>query len=371
METFQVWERDFSWSSIPTKELLAELSRRADTQHGSQHDPRQDEQPQCAGSETRGSYDTGIHVFALVLILILSTLACAFPLFSRRFSTGRKQRYIIFLFQHFGTGVLLATAFVHLLPTAFTSLTDPCLPWIFSKGYRPLAGLIAMVSALVVVALESYLTTRGAGHSHSHHRQIWDSDGDGSDNGVGAGLHPDGQRFGTRPPSIHCPVDIMLGDMETQGLVAGVSPLPESWSPETTQPANGKGSFGDLHDNDSESYTGQAVRESLDLELELDELNPNQNGSPHHSQEARQLTKRSSSNPTDPSVPHVPHQEEQKRLLLQCLLLEAGILFHSVFIGMALSVATGPTFAVFLIAITFHQSFEGLALGSRIAAIQF
>ncbi|KAJ3491329.1 hypothetical protein NLG97_g5609 [Lecanicillium saksenae] len=57
--------------------------------------------------------------------------------------------------------------------------------------------------------------------------------------------------------------------------------------------------------------------------------------------------------------------------MLQCMLLEAGILFHSVFIGMALSVATGPAFVVFLIAVSFHQSFEGLALGSRIAAIQF
>jgi zinc transporter ZupT len=57
--------------------------------------------------------------------------------------------------------------------------------------------------------------------------------------------------------------------------------------------------------------------------------------------------------------------------MLQCLLLEAGILFHSVFIGMAISVATGPAFVVFLVAISFHQSFEGMALGSRIAAIQF
>jgi zinc transporter ZupT len=38
---------------------------------------------------------------------------------------------------------------------------------------------------------------------------------------------------------------------------------------------------------------------------------------------------------------------------------------------MAVSVATGPPFVVFLIAIAFHQSFEGLALGSRIAAINF
>ena len=58
-----------------------------------------------------------------------------------------------------------------------------------------------------------------------------------------------------------------------------------------------------------------------------------------------------------------------KRMILQCMLLEAGILFHSIFIGMALSVATGAAFIVLLIAISFHQTFEGLALGSRIAAI--
>jgi zinc transporter 1/2/3 len=60
----------------------------------------------------------------------------------------------------------------------------------------------------------------------------------------------------------------------------------------------------------------------------------------------------------------------QQKNLLQVMLLEAGILFHSVFIGMALSVATGSNFVVLLIAITFHQTFEGLALGSRIAGLK-
>ncbi|KAI0998177.1 hypothetical protein K3495_g10015 [Podosphaera aphanis] len=61
----------------------------------------------------------------------------------------------------------------------------------------------------------------------------------------------------------------------------------------------------------------------------------------------------------------------QKRMMIQCFMLEAAIIFHSIFIGMAISVATGPPFIVLLIAIGFHQVFEGLALGSRIAAIQF
>jgi zinc transporter ZupT len=64
----------------------------------------------------------------------------------------------------------------------------------------------------------------------------------------------------------------------------------------------------------------------------------------------------------------VPLQNPQRQLL-QCLLLEAGILFHSIFIGMALSVATGTSFIVLLVAISFHQTFEGFALGSRIASL--
>ena len=47
--------------------------------------------------------------------------------------------------------------------------------------------------------------------------------------------------------------------------------------------------------------------------------------------------------------------QQQHKDLLQVALLEAGILFHSVFIGMALSVATGANFIVLLIAISFHR----------------
>lgn len=327
-----------AWSNVPTRLLLAELSRRDDAR------------PEC-GSGKRGSYDTAIHVFALFLILTLSCLACAFPLLSRHHSSGRRQRHIIFLCQHFGTGVLIATAFVHLLPTAFVSLTDPCLPPFFSQAYRPLAGFIAMIFALLVVAVESYLTTRGAGHSHSH-QHLWDSDEEEED----TAKLVQGESFAAKRGSGHRPADITMGDMETEGLVRGVSPLPGS-TPVTAGGTNGMSQTRNgqannpYDDNDSD-------RESLSLDLNLHELQP---------ASTRRIPPSLSRRNTD--LP--PNADEQKRLLLQCLLLEAGILFHSVFIGIALSVATGPTFVVFLIAIAFHQSFEGLALGSRIAAIQF
>lgn len=62
-------------------------------------------------------------------------------------------------------------------------------------------------------------------------------------------------------------------------------------------------------------------------------------------------------------------EQQRKKLTMQCVLLECGILFHSIFIGLALAVSVGSEQVILLIAIAFHQTFEGLALGSRIAAV--
>jgi len=47
-------------------------------------------------------------------------------------------------------------------------------------------------------------------------------------------------------------------------------------------------------------------------------------------------------------------------------ILEFGVIFHSIFIGLTLAV-TGDEFNVLYIVLVFHQTFEGLGLGSRLA----
>jgi zinc transporter 1/2/3 len=204
-----------------------------------------------------------------------------------------------------------------------------------------------MFSALVVVGLEMFLTTRGAGHSHSHG---WDAVA-AEENPESTGLAKQQKRSGGRLGKLglnHRPKDIALEDMDSaEGLVAGVSPLPVS-TPDAMQPNS---HYHDQNEND-------------DSDLDLDELDPTTESfqPPENNLEATNGHEIHS---------NLSPEEQQKRQILQCLLLEAGILFHSIFIGMAVSVATGPPFVVFLVAIAFHQSFEGLALGSRIAAINF
>lgn len=80
---------------------------------------------------------------------------------------------------------------------------------------------------------------------------------------------------------------------------------------------------------------------------------------PQTKEESNQYVTPSSGNKTTAAL---IEKQNHKKALLQCLLLEMGILFHSVFIGMALSVAVGNDFIVLLIAITFHRKSPYLRL---------
>lgn len=51
-------------------------------------------------------------------------------------------------------------------------------------------------------------------------------------------------------------------------------------------------------------------------------------------------------------------------------ILEFGVIFHSVFIGLTLAVS-GDEFVILYIVLSFHQSFEGLGLGSRLAVAEW
>ncbi|KAL8945909.1 MAG: hypothetical protein Q9222_007619 [Ikaeria aurantiellina] len=208
-----------------------------------------------------------------------------------------------------------------------------------------MAGVIAMASVIVVVTIEMFFATRGAGHSHASEysavptlesRQNLMSNGH---------ARPPAQRSQSMRPF-------------RQTDIGGIPSIPRQPS---ERPAPGKppsllledtpqldrSSHRSFHDNDHDP-------EANDSDLDLDELDPHT---------ARTLNIDAASAPPTPANP--------QKLLLQCLLLEAGILFHSIFIGLALSLAVGTSFIVLLVAISFHQTFEGLALGSRIAALPF
>lgn len=334
---------------------------------------------------------------------MLSTLACSFPIIARRFPNLPIPHRFLFLSRHFGTGVLIATAFVHLLPTAFVSLTDPCLPDFWNKGYPAMAGLIAMVAVFVVVCIEMFFATRGAGHSHgSEWDQIPDDDDDDEqqENQRPRGLGLRGGRSGplSVPLSEYKDSPIPLHDVEAppepdgRGDGNGHVASPRRRGQARGQGRGQRSSQAEAAAEGDDDDDSHSISSSSSLGSDLDALDPI-SGSITVSESAH-LSKGAGSSYSklsrlDPSPSHghghaiahshdpshdqddggAPSDRDPKTLLLQCLLLEAGILFHSIFIGLAVSVATGPAFLVLLTAISFHQTFEGFALGSRIAAL--
>ncbi|EED16003.1 ZIP family zinc transporter, putative [Talaromyces stipitatus ATCC 10500] len=305
---------------IPIQALKSELARRIDSRApGGQADGS------TCGSDKAGYYNTPAHVFALFLILILSTLACSFPILARRFPGLPIPRHFLFFSRHFGTGVLIATAFVHLLPTAFNSLLNSCLPPFWTSGYPAMAGFIAMLSVFLVVTVEMFFASQGAAHVH----------GKDYDELIGGVSAKEGRK---EHKQIGREEYIQLSNQDQAG-----ESLIQSPTNSTGQSAASASNNEDLDMEELGSYVD-------------DETTPNQRPNPR-TKHARQ------------GSTSITQLQNPQRQLLQCLLLEAGILFHSIFIGMALSVATGTSFIVLLVAISFHQTFEGFALGSRIASL--
>ncbi|KAI0009183.1 Zinc/iron permease [Xylariaceae sp. FL0662B] len=250
---------------------------------------------QSGGAEI-GGYNQSLRIGAVFIILAVSSIACGFPIMAARCPGMRMPADFFFTVRHFGTGVLIATAFVHLLPTAFTLLGDPCLSDFWTEKYQAMPGAIALAGIFIVTVVEML-------------------------------LHP---ARSMPPESTRAESPVINARRPLQGREGSIS---RSLSNIGERPQ-----FRATH-GDEESKQGNRGADTSGWMSRASTLTPEQK-----------------------------HRKE----IMHCLLLEMGILFHSVFIGMALSVTIGGSeFVILLIAITFHQTFEGLALGARIAAIDW
>jgi len=141
--------------------LAAQLARRAGDSLG---------RPACESPNDVAEYNFPLHIGAVFIILAVSGSACAFPLLVIKAPRLRIPPTFLFVVRHFGTGVLLATAFVHLLPTAFLSLTDPCLPAFWNEKYPAMAGALALAAVFLIAIIEMVFSPAGKnGCAMPHH----------------------------------------------------------------------------------------------------------------------------------------------------------------------------------------------------------
>lgn len=317
--------------------------------------------PVCGSEEDGAAYDFPLHVAAVFIVFFASIGGCGFPVLAKKVKWMKIPPKIFFFCKHFGTGVLIATAFVHLLPTAFASLTDPCLPDLFIEKYPAMPGVIMMGSLFVLFCVEMWLNAKTGGHTHG--------------SATGQEFSGEGAAPGIRQ-AISNPIR-RTNSYDSQMTMAMRGDEKKGWH-ENTYPA------------DNFPFPKETSKEELEAQSEMppwfivfyeqyirqrDEMvgmiNRSMPALPGYSSpQAQQSSAQDVSYFEDDVEQGAVDPMVLKKQSMQITLIEGGILFHSVFVGMTISI-TAEGFVILLVAIVFHQMFEGLGLGSRIAEVPY
>ena len=107
------------------------------------------------------SYNVGFHVAGIFIVLIVSGLGMFGALFLGSASTLPSVEQAIQIFKMFGTGVIAATAWIHLLPDAFSQFSSPCLQGYWNVYGTNYVGLFGLTSAFLVQLVEMGIGAHG------------------------------------------------------------------------------------------------------------------------------------------------------------------------------------------------------------------
>ncbi|KAJ9133999.1 Zinc-regulated transporter 2 [Pleurostoma richardsiae] len=232
----------------------------------------------------------GLRISSIFVILIGALLGAVLPVFLARTKRFQVPKLAFFVAKYFGSGVIVATAFIHLLAPAQDALTSPCYGDDATiLGYSWVEGIVLMT--IFVMFLIELLASR-------YEIKI--------------------QGATARDPSL----DLLAGSAKEQDVESGKDTSAQSVSPEKNLANPEPGMTSSVsYPPGGEDHLGHA-REHTDTDF------------------AAQMT--------------------------ALFILEFGVIFHSIFIGLTLAVS-GDEFNILYVVLVFHQTFEGLGLGSRLA----
>ena len=112
--------------------------------------------PTC-DADALGHYSQSFHIAAIFIVLAVSALGVCSTLAGKHCPGFALSPFTIAIGKTAGTGVVLATALVHMLLPAHESLTNPCLPESFTEPYGALAFLLALLAGFAMQTFEFFL----------------------------------------------------------------------------------------------------------------------------------------------------------------------------------------------------------------------
>lgn len=344
-----------------------------------------------------GSFSLGIHVAAIFIILAASAVGAALPLLGRRVRALRIPAYVYALGKACSVGVMAAVAMIHMIHHASEALSADCVPESFTGRYESWYMLFALLAAVfmhfvdttVLMTAETLRARSGAeracddtadtlrgpasgGHHHHHHHAR--GAGDSGDHveryaevasatsssaasaGGGSGLGAAAAAGGAKKPggggeAAAAAIQEPCCPEHDAYLLSPVPPHSPSHSDSSSSTAAAGAGAARPHSDSAMTSINAAMHRG-----------PHTHGHSHSSE----------SHGHSHAVLIRPG-EDQSRLpfVVAALCMEFGVTLHSVFVGLTVGITADGELTPLLIALVFHQLFEGLAMGSRLADAEF
>jgi zinc transporter 1/2/3 len=280
----------------------------------------------CKGSDLENCRDEatalGLKLIAIASILLAGVVGIALPLVGRNRRFLRTDGNVFVAAKAFAAGVILATGFVHMLSSGSEALSDPCLPE-YPWAKFPFCGFFAMMASLVTLLVDF------VGTQYYERKQ--------------QRANEDRIRVGS----------------EEQGLESGMEPVLEGSNKEWNGKVFGEEEGGGMHIVGMHAHAAHHRHSHAHGQDACDgHVSDHSHGHEHGHGHSHGLD----GDDEDGGVRHVVVSQ----------ILELGIVSHSVIIGLSLGVSQSPcTIRPLIAALSFHQFFEGFALGGCISQAQF
>jgi len=257
----------------------------------------------------------GIRISSIFVIGFGSMLGALLPIAAARTKRMRVPPLAFFITKYFGSGVIIATAFIHLLAPATENLGSPCLTGTITK-YSWVEG-ITLMTIFLMFFIELVASRFDVFGEQDHDIEA---------------LNP---VVDVRMQREMAESKASNSSTPSGNISTNEDDIAES-SPSTTSHSH---SHTHAHSNHGGSIPGRE-----------DDFSYPPGGEDHLGHQRD----------------HLVDDDHFAAQMTAIFILEFGVIFHSVFIGLTLAVA-GDNFNVLYIVLAFHQTFEGLGLGSRLA----
>ncbi|KAK1779747.1 Zinc/iron permease [Copromyces sp. CBS 386.78] len=296
----------------------------------------------CYLNASPNDYDgrVGLRISALFVIMATSSLTTLFPVLAARIPRLRIPRYVYLFARYFGAGVIIATAFIHLLDPAYEEI-GPASCVGMTKGWDAYSWppAIAMTSVMLIFLLD-----------------------------FGAEWYVE-QKY-----------ECDQADISIEKVIT-TFPAHTTDGATSTDDGNTSESHDDCHDSPRKQSTiGHDAHSSHqflhsgdqdDQDAQVSAAHPTApsptgtHSSHDHSKDTIDIESHAFLTGDSPASERIFREQ-----IAAFLILEFGVLFHSVIIGLNLGVV-GEEFSTLYPVVVFHQAFEGLGIGARLSSIPF